>query len=98
MVMDTSSLNALRWNANGRPSSRRWDAIRVPPKNTSAAQQKLCFLQLLHVLPVSSVAPAQHDFRIHSTVSTVAAFAPEWISASAPEIRTVTATLPQCEV
>ena len=36
----------------------------------------------------------QHDFKIRSTASTVAISAPEWISASVPAIRTVTATLP----
>ena len=38
---------------------------------------------------------AQHDFRIRSTVSTVAASAPGWISATAPAMRTVTATFPE---
>jgi len=44
------------------------------------------------VYPVSTVEVAQHDFNIRSTVSTVAVSAPEWMSASAPAIRTVTAT------
>lgn len=34
----------------------------------------------------------QHDFSTRSTISTVTASAPVWISASVPEIRTVTAT------
>lgn len=34
-----------------------------------------------------------YDFNTLSTVSTVSASAPEWISASAPATRTVTATL-----
>ena len=48
-----------------------------------------------NVHPVSAIEVIQHDFRIRSTVSAVAASAPEWISASAPAIRTVTDTLPQ---
>ena len=36
---------------------------------------------------------SQHSFRIRSTVSTVAASAPEWISTSVPTVRTVTANL-----
>ena len=36
----------------------------------------------------------QHDFKTRSTASTIAASAPLWISASAPAIRTVTATPP----
>ena len=48
-----------------------------------------------NIHPVGSSKVRQHDFRKRSTVSTVAASAPEWTSASAPEIRTVTATLPQ---
>jgi len=46
-----------------------------------------------YIYPVCSGEVGQHDFKIRSTVSTVAASAPEWMSASAPEIRTVTATL-----
>ena len=46
-----------------------------------------------NVHPVGTIKVCQHDFKIRSTVSTVAASAPEWMSASAPEIRTVTATL-----
>jgi len=37
----------------------------------------------------------QHDFNTRSTASTVAASAPEWISASTLAIRTVTATFPE---
>ena len=37
---------------------------------------------------------AQHDFRIRSTVSAVAASAPVWISASIPSRRTVSTMLP----
>ena len=48
-----------------------------------------------NIYPVCTGEVAQHDFNIRSTVSTVAASAPEWMSASAPEIRTVTATLPE---
>ena len=44
---------------------------------------------------VGTIEVAQHDFRIRSTVSTVAISAPVWISASAPAIRTVTATPPE---
>ena len=48
-----------------------------------------------NIHPVGSGEVSQHDFRMRSTVSTVAASAPEWISASASANRTVTATLPQ---
>lgn len=44
------------------------------------------------VHPVGTGDVGQHDFKIHSTVSTVAASAPVWISASAPASRTVAAT------
>ena len=47
----------------------------------------------IHTLGAAEIA--QHDFRMRSTISTVAASAPEWISASAPLRRTVTATLLQ---
>ena len=47
-----------------------------------------------NVYPVCPSKVGQHDFSTRSTVSTVAASAPLQISASAPAIRTVTATLP----
>ena len=48
-----------------------------------------------NIHPVGTCKIRQHDFNTRSTVSTVAASAPEWMYASAPAIRTVTATLPQ---
>lgn len=47
-----------------------------------------------NINPVSSGEVGQHDFKIRSTVSTASASAPLWMSASTPEIRTVTATPP----
>lgn len=46
-----------------------------------------------NVHPVGSGEICQHDFSTRKTVSTVAASAPEWMSASAPAIRIVTEIL-----
>ena len=48
-----------------------------------------------NIHPLCAGELTQHDFKIRNTVSTVATSAPEWTSASASAIRTVTATLPQ---